>query len=183
MGHDVCRQPLQHQQNLRSTADIRVDGDWKHRLVIFPIDKIKLVSPHLLYVSRIGETMAVRSLLEEHHRRQVVQVPVGRNLHQVRFFSPYQGVHPILGRLGVVDFGPAVTLPHIIAFKIPMHQTVVVLYAVLLQQLVGDVTEDMAKCEGGNKAAGTRVRKSMQDIKAAAQDVRKDVLNLRNSDG
>ncbi|MBC8523218.1 MAG: hypothetical protein QF444_00240 [Phycisphaerales bacterium] len=52
-----------------------------------------------------------------------------------------------------------------------------------LVQLVNDVTEDMAKCEGGNKAAGTRVRKSMQDIKAAAQEVRKDVLNLRNSDG
>ena len=45
------------------------------------------------------------------------------------------------------------------------------------------MTEDMAKCEGGNKAAGTRVRKAMQDIKAAAQEVRKDVLNLRSSDG
>ncbi len=52
-----------------------------------------------------------------------------------------------------------------------------------LVQLVNDVTEDMAKCEGGNKAAGTRVRKAMQDIKAAAQEVRKDVLNLRTSDG
>ncbi|HJN72092.1 MAG: histone H1 [Phycisphaerae bacterium] len=52
-----------------------------------------------------------------------------------------------------------------------------------LVQLVNDVTEDMAKCEGGNKAAGTRVRKAMQDIKAAAQEVRKDVLNLRSSDG
>ncbi len=51
-----------------------------------------------------------------------------------------------------------------------------------LVQLVSDVTEDMAKCEGGNKAAGTRVRKAMQDIKAAAQEVRKDVLNLRSSD-
>ncbi|MDP7009680.1 MAG: hypothetical protein QGI78_08940 [Phycisphaerales bacterium] len=51
-----------------------------------------------------------------------------------------------------------------------------------LVQLVNDVTEDMAKCEGGNKAAGTRVRKAMQDIKAAAQQVRKDVLNLRSSD-
>jgi hypothetical protein len=40
----------------------------------------------------------------------------------------------------------------------------------------------MAKCEGGNKAAGTRVRKAMQDIKSAAQDVRKDVLNLRTDD-
>jgi len=48
---------------------------------------------------------------------------------------------------------------------------------------VSDVTDDMAKCEGGNKAAGTRVRKAMQDIKAAAQDVRKDVLSLRDSDG
>ena len=36
-----------------------------------------------------------------------------------------------------------------------------------LVQLVADVTDDMAKCEGGNKAAGTRVRKAMQDIKAA----------------
>ena len=51
-----------------------------------------------------------------------------------------------------------------------------------LVQLVNDVTEDMAKCEGGNKAAGTRVRKAMQDIEAAAQEVRKDVLNLRTSD-
>ncbi len=52
-----------------------------------------------------------------------------------------------------------------------------------LVQLVSDVTDDMAKCEGGNKAAGTRVRKAMQEIKAAAQDVRKDVLGLRDSDG
>jgi hypothetical protein len=51
-----------------------------------------------------------------------------------------------------------------------------------LVQLVTDVTDDMAKCEGGNKAAGTRVRKAMQDIKSAAQDVRKDVLNLRTED-
>ena len=52
-----------------------------------------------------------------------------------------------------------------------------------LVQLVQDVTDDMAKCEGGNKAAGTRVRKSMQEIKASAQDVRKEVLALRSSDG
>ena len=33
---------------------------------------------------------------------------------------------------------------------------------------------------GGNKAAGTRVRKAMQDIKSAAQEVRKKVLSLRD---
>ena len=45
-----------------------------------------------------------------------------------------------------------------------------------LVQLVNDVADDVAKCGGGNKAAGTRVRKSMQAIKQAAQDVRVGVL-------
>jgi len=52
-----------------------------------------------------------------------------------------------------------------------------------LKELVESLEADLAKTAGGNKAAGTRVRKAMQDIKAAAQDVRKDVLGLRNSDG
>jgi hypothetical protein len=48
-----------------------------------------------------------------------------------------------------------------------------------LVQLVNDVADDVAKCGGGNKAAGTRVRKSMQAIKQAAQDVRVGVLSGR----
>ena len=32
----------------------------------------------------------------------------------------------------------------------------------------------------GNKAAGTRVRNSMQELKAFAQSVREEVLTLRN---
>jgi hypothetical protein len=35
--------------------------------------------------------------------------------------------------------------------------------------------------EKGNKAAGTRLRKSMQDIKSLAQDVRKDVQDTKNA--
>ncbi|QNN24765.1 histone H1 [Planctomycetales bacterium ZRK34] len=50
-----------------------------------------------------------------------------------------------------------------------------------LKSLVEAAAEDIAKAEGGNKAAGTRVRKSMQDIKAAAQAVRVKVLELRDS--
>lgn len=49
-----------------------------------------------------------------------------------------------------------------------------------LKQLVNEVADDLAKAQGGNKAAGTRVRKTMQDIKNAAQDVRKRVLDLRS---
>jgi hypothetical protein len=48
-----------------------------------------------------------------------------------------------------------------------------------LKKLVLEAEEDVAKAEGGNKAAGTRVRKTMQDIKNAAQDIRKKVLELR----
>ena len=38
---------------------------------------------------------------------------------------------------------------------------------------------DVIKAEGGNKAAGTRVRKAMQDIKKVAQEVRIKVLETR----
>lgn len=49
-----------------------------------------------------------------------------------------------------------------------------------LKELVAAAEEDLLKAEGGNKAAGTRVRKHMQEIKAAAQDVRKKILEVRS---
>ena len=49
-----------------------------------------------------------------------------------------------------------------------------------LKNLITAAEDDVAKCCGGNKAAGTRVRKAMQDIKNAAQDVRKEVLTMRD---
>ena len=52
-----------------------------------------------------------------------------------------------------------------------------------LKQLVIEAADDVAKAEGGNKAAGTRVRKKMQEIKAAAQEVRKRILEGREGEG
>ncbi|MCG3136953.1 MAG: hypothetical protein HJJLKODD_00792 [Phycisphaerae bacterium] len=49
-----------------------------------------------------------------------------------------------------------------------------------LKHMVEQAADDVAKAIGGNKAAGTRVRKTMQDIKNAAQDVRKRILELRS---
>jgi hypothetical protein len=49
-----------------------------------------------------------------------------------------------------------------------------------LKRLVAETEEDIRKAEGGNKAAGTRVRKQMQDIKNAAQEVRVKILDLRD---
>ena len=48
-----------------------------------------------------------------------------------------------------------------------------------LKKLVAEAEDDVQKAVGGNKAAGTRVRKKMQEIKAAAQDVRKKSLEGR----
>ncbi len=48
-----------------------------------------------------------------------------------------------------------------------------------LKQLVAEAEDDVNKAHGGNKAAGTRVRKKMQEIKSAAQDLRKKILEGR----
>ena len=48
-----------------------------------------------------------------------------------------------------------------------------------LKTLVNSIDDDIKKAAGGNKAAGTRVRKQMQDIKNKAQEVRKEVLQGR----
>lgn len=50
-----------------------------------------------------------------------------------------------------------------------------------LVKLVQDAADDIQKAAGGNKAAGTRVRKQMQDIKSAAQDVRVSILESRGT--
>lgn len=49
-----------------------------------------------------------------------------------------------------------------------------------LKKLVAEIEPDLQKAEGGNKAAGTRVRQAMQDIKAAAQEIREQILDMRD---
>ncbi|MBK7876401.1 MAG: histone H1 [Planctomycetes bacterium] len=49
-----------------------------------------------------------------------------------------------------------------------------------LVQLVTTVREDFEKAQAGNKAAQTRVRKAMQDVKNLAQDIRKEMLEVRD---
>jgi len=51
-----------------------------------------------------------------------------------------------------------------------------------LRELVESAVEDIKKASGGNKAAGTRVRKIMQEVKDAAQTVRKKILEVRSQE-
>jgi hypothetical protein len=50
-----------------------------------------------------------------------------------------------------------------------------------LKTLVMAIEEDVRKAAGGNRAAGTRVRKHMQDIKNKAQELRVKVLENRDT--
>ncbi len=50
-----------------------------------------------------------------------------------------------------------------------------------LQQLVAGMAADFQKFfADGNKAAGTRVRNAMQELKTFAQTVRKEVQDIKN---
>jgi hypothetical protein len=49
-----------------------------------------------------------------------------------------------------------------------------------LKRLVAEAEDDVNKAHGGNKAAGTRVRKKMQEIKNAAQTLRTKILEARD---
>lgn len=51
-----------------------------------------------------------------------------------------------------------------------------------LKRLVAEAEDDVRKADGGNKAAGTRARKRMQEIKTAAHGVRVKILENRGGD-
>lgn len=52
-----------------------------------------------------------------------------------------------------------------------------------LRDAVEACADDVDKAVKGNKAATARVRKAMQDIKNIAQDIRKEMLELRDAGG
>jgi hypothetical protein len=53
-----------------------------------------------------------------------------------------------------------------------------------IKNLVMSLEADFEKFyEKGNQAAGTRVRKGMQDLKTLAQDIRAEVQDKKNAEG
>lgn len=48
-----------------------------------------------------------------------------------------------------------------------------------MKKLIEEIEADVVKAENGNNAAGTRVRKQMQEIKKTAQEIRANILKLR----
>ena len=50
-----------------------------------------------------------------------------------------------------------------------------------MQNEMYGATEEIEKFMNGNKSAGTRVRKNMQNIKTVAQNVRQKVQEMKNN--
>ena len=50
-----------------------------------------------------------------------------------------------------------------------------------IQETLNNVQTDVEKFANGNKSAGTRIRKAMQEIKLLAQTVRTEVQTIKNN--
>ena len=50
-----------------------------------------------------------------------------------------------------------------------------------MKTLLEDLQVDVDKFNNGNAAAGTRIRKAMQSFKGQAQDLRKEVQEIKNN--
>ena len=50
-----------------------------------------------------------------------------------------------------------------------------------MKTLLEDLQVDVDKFNSGNAAAGTRIRKAMQSLKGQAQDLRKEVQEIKNN--
>lgn len=83
MTADVIDHALKHEQHLRPSADVWVDGDGEYSIIVFAVDPIELVEPELFDVSWVYKSVAVRRRLYKHHGRQIVEVPAGRKFDKV----------------------------------------------------------------------------------------------------
>ena len=50
-----------------------------------------------------------------------------------------------------------------------------------MKSLLEDLQVDVDKFNNGNASAGTRIRTAMQEIKGQAQDLRKEVQEIKNN--
>lgn len=58
-----------HQQHMRPSRNIRVDSNREDKLIILAVEVVKMVAPDILHIPRVDKAMAIRRILDEHHRR------------------------------------------------------------------------------------------------------------------
>lgn len=120
---------------MRSARYIWVDRHGKNELIVFTIEVVKMVAPNVLDVSSVDKTMAVGCCLDKHHWRQVIQIPIRRNLNQACVGPHLKGFHPRLGILGIVNFGPRCSHRQIVGLAVVMAHAAIVLDSIVQQKL------------------------------------------------
>ena len=165
---DVFDQALQHQQNLRTARHIGVDGKGEDGIIHLAVHPIELVAPHFFDVTRVDEPVRVRGLFHEHHRRQIVDIPVGCDIDEVDFLAVLQGMHPFLGGLGIIYRVPAVAHFGIEGLEITVALAVVIGEAVLEQQCGGRVRHFPPR---GHIAARGFARQALDQVYRLDQNV------------
>ena len=69
-----------------------------------------------------------------------------------------------------------------IEFQLTSLEKIIMQEYETLKTLVAEIEGEVIKAQSGNKAAGTRVRKQMQQIKQTAQEIRKAIIELKTTD-
>lgn len=124
-----------HQQHMRSSRNIRVDSNWEDKLIILAVEVIKMVAPDILHVPRVNKAVAVRRVLNEHHRREIINIPVRRDFNKPCLGSMLKRLHPSLSLLLVIDLSPAVACPEVVSLTVLVAHAVVVLDAIVEEKL------------------------------------------------
>jgi hypothetical protein len=131
-----------HEKHMRPAGDVWMasnreyaDLAWIRIVRKLPVEIIEVIPPNIFNISRIHPPMAIGTVLDEHHWRQVVNIPTSRDLDKAGLFTSDQGLHPGFGFLRVVDFRPRIAGPQPVHVGIVVRHRVVVLDAVAQHQL------------------------------------------------
>lgn len=79
--------------------------------------------------------MTIRRILDEHHWRQVINVPIPGDLYKSSILAADQRLHPGLRFLAIVYLGPSVPCPKPVHLAVMMGHGVVVFDSVRKQEI------------------------------------------------
>ena len=94
---------------MRVTSYIRMNRDWEAKFLLLPVEVIEMISPKILHVSWVHPSVRIWRLLDEHHGREVIKVPIGGDFDEASLRAGCKRVHPVGGVLAVVDRCPIVS--------------------------------------------------------------------------
>ena len=100
--------PFKHQNHMRMTPNVRMYRDREAKFLFLAVKVVKVIPPQIFYVSRVHPSMGVWRLLDEHHRWQIVKVPIGWNLHKAGLCASFERMHPMGWVFLIVDRCPRI---------------------------------------------------------------------------